>query len=718
MDSDILKKNDENDAVEGMSRRQFLGLTGTGIFLFFFFDELPLGAQERPGFRPQFNFPTDFNAYLRISEDGRVACYTGKIEMGQGVVTSLAQMLADELDAPLDHIDMVMGDTELCPWDMGTFGSMSTRFFGQALRSAGAEARSVLLELGAERLKASVDMLTVEQGVIFDKKDKQRTVSYGELAKGQRIERHLSGKAATKKPSEFRIMGKSFVRRDSFEKVTGKAKYAADILLPGMVYAKILRPPMHGAKLIEADLSEAKKVKDVQVLQDGDCIAVLHKYPDVAKTALSKIKVKFTTPPSNVDEKTIFSHLLKVAPEGTVMAKGGDLQEGAKESAFQFENTYFNDYVAHAPVEPHAAVVNIEGGKVTVWASTQNPFRAKEEVAEAIGVSAKNVRMMPVFVGGGFGGKTNNKQIVEAARCAKLSGRPVQVAWTRREEFFYDTFRPAAVVTIKSGVTNKGSISFWDYHVYFAGDRGADQFYTVPNHSTIVHGSNWIGVPGSHPFTTGPWRAPGNNTNTFARESQIDIMAAKAGVDALEFRLQNLADPKMQRVLRTAAEKFGWKPAKAPSGRGFGLSCGLDAGVAVAVMAEVAVDKAAGNVNVKRVVCVQDMGLAVNPEGAAIQMEGAATMGLGYALKETVRFTGGDIKEQNFDTYDITRFSWVPKIETVIIDNKEAPPQGGGEPAIINMGAVIANAIFDASGARLFQLPMTPERVKKALKRG
>jgi nicotinate dehydrogenase subunit B len=304
---------------------------------------------------------------------------------------------------------------------------------------------------------------------------------------------------------------------------------------------------------------------------------------------------------------------------------------------------------------------------------------------------------------------------VEAARLAKLAGKPVQVAWSRKEEFFYDSFRPAAVVKIKSGITTTGAISFWDYHVYFAGERGSQQFYNIPNHSTLSHGSGWGGIPGAHPFATGAWRAPANNTNTFARESQIDIMAAKAGIDTLEFRLKNLTDQKMINVLKAAAEKFAWKPGKSPSGRGWGIACGTDAGTWVATMAEVAVDKQTGDVQVKRVVCAQDMGLAINPEGATIQMEGCITMGLGYALKEDIRFKGGQILDENFDTYQIPRFSWLPIIETVIIDNKNADPQGGGEPAIITMGAVIANAIFDAVGARIFQMPMTPERVTAAL---
>ena len=696
-----------------MNRREFIAITSGGIFLFFTIRDLSALAQQRPGR----NLPTDFNAFLKIGEDGRVSCYTGKIEMGQGVSTSLAQMLADELDVPLNAVDMVMGDTDLCPWDMGTFGSMTTRFFGPALRAAGAEARRVLLDLASEHLKIDVENLATEDGVVVDRRNKQNRVSYAQLAKGKQIERHLAA-VAVKKPSEFKIMGKPALRRDAEEKVTGKAKYAGDIQLPGMLYAKILRPPAHGAKLIDVDLSEAKQVKDVQIIRENDFVAVLHKYPDVAAAALSKIKAQYGKVESDIDDKNIFDHLLKVAPEGKVVVKEGNLQAGENGSKAIFEETYLNDYVAHSPIEPHTAVVKIEGDKATVWASTQTPFGAKEEVAKELGFSPQNVRVIPPFVGGGFGGKSRNLQVVEAARLAKLSGKPVQVAWSRKEEFFYDSFRPAAVVKIRSGITERGSISFWDYRVYFAGERGSQQFYSIPNHSTMAYNASWTGAPDSHPFATGPWRAPGNNTNTFARESHIDMMAAKAGVDPLEFRMQNLTDKKMQHVLKAAADKFGWKPAKAPSGRGYGIACGIDAGSYVATIAEVQVDKTSGSVKVERVVCAQDMGLVINPEGAAIQMEGCITMGMGYALMEQIHFKSGEIFDLNFDSYEIPRFSWLPKIETVILDDKNSDPQGGGEPAIVTMGGALANAIYDAIGVRVFQLPMTPDRIKEALKKG
>jgi len=252
--------------------------------------------------------------------------------------------------------------------------------------------------------------------------------------------------------------------------------------------------------------------------------------------------------------------------------------------------------------------------------------------------------------------------------------------------------------------------------VFYAGERGSQQFYAIPNHRTSAHGSGWTGPAGSHPFATGAWRAPGNNTNTFARESQIDLMAAAAGLDPVEFRLKNLSDRKMIGVLKAAAERFGWKGAKSPSKRGYGVACGIDAGTSVAVILEAAVDASKGTAQVRRVVCAQDMGLVINPAGAKIQMEGCITMGLGYALTEEVHFQGGKISDTNFDTYELPKFSWVPAIETILIDSKETP-QGGGEPAIIVMGAAVANAIYDATGARLFQLPMTPARVKEALQK-
>src|ERR1039457_4401826 len=311
------------------NRRDFLKRVGGGIVIFAAINDALFGQEEaaRPrGGRP--GLPTDFNAFLRIGEDGRVTCYTGKIEMGQGPITSLPQMLAEELDTPLDTVDIVMGDTDLCPWDQGTFGSMTTRMFGPALRAAAADARGVLLELAADSLKVPQTQLVAKDGVIFDQQNPKSRITYGQLAKGQKIERHLQTKPSLKDPTQFKIAGQPHVHRDGEAKVTGKAHYAADIRVPGMLYAKILRPSAHGATLKSVDTAPAKAIAGVQVVQDGDLVAVLHEFPDVAEAALGKIKAEFDTPAATYDDKTVFDHLISVAPAPRTLAHGGDLDAG------------------------------------------------------------------------------------------------------------------------------------------------------------------------------------------------------------------------------------------------------------------------------------------------------------------------------------------------------------------------------------------------------
>jgi isoquinoline 1-oxidoreductase len=695
------------------NRRDFLKRVGGGIVIFMAISDALLGQEGAP-VRNRQRGPSDFNAFLRIGEDGKVTVFSSKIEMGQGIITSLPQMVAEELDVPLASVTITMGDTDEVPWDAGTWGSMSTRGFGPPLRAASAEAKGVLISLAADKLKVPAENLVVKDGVISEKGNDKNQVTYGELAKGQKIERHLDTKPAVKKPADFKVSGQSHTRRDGEAKVTGTAHYAADIRVPGMLYAKILRPPMHGAKMKSVDTTAAKAVPGAQVYQDGDFIAVLHEFPDVADDALAKIKADWDKPEAKFDDKTVFDHFQQLGADDRTIKSGGDLDAGKGQAKKNFEATYLNSYVAHSPMETHAALCQIEGDKATLWVSTQNPFGARQRVAEAIGFPEDKVRIITPYVGGGFGGKTDNQQAIEAARLAKAIGKPVQVMWSREEEFFYDTFRPAAIVKINSGVDDAGKMAFWDYDVFFAGDRGAAQFYSVPNHRTASRGGGYGSAREVHPFATGSWRAPGNNTNTFARESHIEAMAAGAGIDPVQFRLDNLQDERMIRVLKAAAEKFGWTPAKGPSKRGYGVACGVDAGTYVAGIAEATVD-ADGNVQMKRVVIAQDMGVVINPEGAAIQLEGCVAMGLGYALTEEVHFKGGEILDTNYDSYELPRFSWMPKMDYVFVKHDELAPQGGGEPAIILMGALVANAVFDATGARVYQLPMTPERVKAAM---
>jgi isoquinoline 1-oxidoreductase len=698
-----------------LSRRDFLKISGTGLFVFFLVGEPgkflgDLQTQPRPR-----EYPDDFNAYLLIGEDGRIRCFSGKVELGQGIKTSLAQILAEELDVSLEVVDMVLGDTALCPYDMGTFGSRTIKYFGPALRQAASEARAVLIELASEELKVPKERLATENGFVYDMEQPERRIAYGQLTRGKRIERFLTPKPQPKPIEKHRIAGKALPRLDAKEKVTGKALYAGDIILPHMVYARILRPPVHGAKLKSLNLDELKDIPDIEVIQDGDLLAVLHPTFDGASKALKKIKAEFDLPPAELNEENIHDYLVKMAPQGNIVDQKGNLEEGEKLAREIIEATYLNPYVAHAPIETHTALVSIEKDEVKVWVSTQRPFGVQSDVAQVLGVPVNKVRVFPVYVGGGFGGKNAHRQAVEAARLARKAGKPVMVVWTREEEFFFDTFMPAAVVKIRSGLDQNNRLVFWDYTVFWAGDRSSQVFYDIPHYRVLSRGG-WSGAASAHPFSVGPWRAPGSNTNVFARESHLDTLAARSRTDPLEFRLAHLTNERMRRVLTRLAEEFGWRPAAAPSGRGYGLSCADYLGTYVAAMVEIDVDQKTGIIKAKRMVCVQDMGEVINPEGARQQIEGCLMMGLGYALSEEIHFRGGQILDLNFDRYEIPRFSWLPEIKAVVLENNSVPAQGGGEPAIINVGAAVANAFFDKTGIRLTRLPLNRRRVLEALK--
>jgi nicotinate dehydrogenase subunit B len=697
----------------GMPRRDFFKLLGSGIIIFF----QPWGALDVLGLTADQAraLPKDFNAFLMIAEDGTVSCFTGKIEMGQGIITSLPQMMADELDVPLEKVKIIMGDTDLCPWDAGTFGSMTTRGFGPKMREAAAEAKSILLDLASVQLGVPVSQLKVSDGMITDTKNSKNSVSYSQLTKGKKIEKHLDIASSVEDYTKFTYVGRSYNHIDASLKVTGEAKFTGDLKLPGMVFARVLRPPSHGARLISVDYSGAEKIEGTKVVRDGDLVAVLNENRDKADEAIVKIKAEYSFDEMPVNDKTIFEWILKADSSAAVIRSNGDLEAGLQLSEKIFESEFHDPYLAHIPIETHTALAQPVGDKMTVWASTQTPFPLQDALARELGYPLEKIRVIVPFVGGGFGGKSTYLQAIDAARLAKMTGKPVMVTFTRDEEFFYDNFHSAAVIKIKSGIDKSGLIKLWDYHVYYAGTRGSETIYDVPNAKTTSYSRN-RNAPPVHPFNTGAWRAPNNNTNTFAREVQIDIMAAAAGIDPLEFRLKNLKDEKMIACLKAVADKFGYVAGKTAGESGIGIAVGTDAGTTVAHMAEVKVDKNTGHVQVLRIACAQDMGLCVNPEGATIQMEGCITMGLGYTLSEEIFFEGGDILNRGFDSYEIPRFSWVPKIDTVILERKDKAPTGGGEPAIIAIGAVVANAIFNATGARLYRMPMTPARVLEALK--
>jgi nicotinate dehydrogenase subunit B len=689
------------------SRRRFIKNLGGGVVVVFCLGELSfssLFAQNSKTIEE-----LDFNAYLRVKEDGRVDCFTGKIEMGQGIITSLAQVVAEELEVSIYDVDMIMGDTELCPYDAGTWGSLTTRFIDPVLRDAAAEAREVLLDLASEHFGVNKTSLQVIEGVVSVKNDSSKKITYSELTKGKKIVRSLTKKPELKKAKDFKLIGKPIRSLDAEAKVTGKAKYSGDIILPGMVHATIVRPEVFGSKKVKVDASKLSEFAGVQLVEKDNLVAVVHSDPEVAKKAANSIQVTWDAPLAKANQETIFQYLEDTVQDNRVFEKEGNLQLGKEISTTYREATYHDGYKAHASIETHVATCYFEGDKLTIWASTQSPFGTRSSVANALQMPLEKVHVKQIFLGGGFGGKSNSQQSIEAATIAKLCGKPVQLVWSRKEEFMYDNFRTAAVVKVAGGTDSKGKLKVWDFDIYCAGTRGTELFYGIPNNR--IRSFNQRDV---HPFGTGAWRAPGNNTTTFARESHIDVVAHTAGINPLDFRLNNLKNEEMIATLQLAVQTFGYDKEKKP-GHGYGIALGQDAGTLVAMIAEVFVDKATGVVQPIRIVCSQDMGQVVNPHGATLQTEGGITMGIGYALYEEIEFNGGEMKTTNFNRYEITRFSKTPKIECVFIDKMDAKAQGGGEPAIICVGAAIANAVFDACGARVYRMPVTPERILAAL---
>ena len=717
---DQLYFSDVNEPIR-LDRREFLKKLGGGIIVVFCLGKLSLldGWGQNDA-----NDELNFNAYLRVKEDGRVNCYTGKIEMGQGIITSLAQVLAEELEVPISSVDMIMGDTDLCPYDAGTWGSLTTRFADPVIRAAAAEAREILLDLATEKLNINKDELTVKEGVIFDTNNPSKKITFSEITKGKKIVKTLTKKPEIKKAKDFNIIGQPIISTDAIAKVTGKAQYSGDIKVPGMVYASVVRPMVYGSKKIAVDASGLSDFEGIDLIEDGDLVAVVHASLETADKAAKKVKVTWESPEATSDTESIFQYLEDNITESRVFKEAGDLLIGKQTSKSIIDGKYYDGYKAHAPIETHTATCYFEGDKLIIWASTQSPFGLRDQLVNALHTSTEKVQVKQIFTGGGFGGKIYNQQAIEAALISKSCGKPVQLVWSRKEEFMYDRFRPAALMNITSGVDDNGKLNLWEFDIYCAGTRGTSLFYGVENNRTRMFNekndrgdshTNSLKNVSVHPFGTGAWRAPGNNSTTFARESHIDVTAHKIGINPLEFRLNNLNNQDMSNTLKLAAKTFDWnKPKK--EGHGYGIALGEDAGTCVAIIAEVFVDKNTGEVQPIRVVCAQDMGQVVNPHGATVQTEGGITMGLGYALFEEVEFNGGNVKTRSFKNYEITKFSKTPEITCVFIDKMDSKPQGGGEPAIICVGGAIANAIFDACGARVNRIPITPKRILEALK--
>jgi isoquinoline 1-oxidoreductase len=644
------------------------------------------------------------STWLHITPDSRVIAYAGKVEYGQGIRTGLAVEVADELRVALGAVEVILGDTDIVPWDNGTFGSQSTARVGLQLRRAAATARETLLDLAASRFDLPASELMCADGAIASKRDPSRRLSYGELVAGQELARDVAEDANLTPEEEFTVMGRDHQRIDAVARVTGEAKYSQDILVPGMLHARIIRPPSYGARLAEADLTVAERMPGVvAVIRDGDLIAVLAENDEQAELATRVVRAQWEETSGQASRWDMPSLLFESAHEPVVTQEEGSLDEGFRAADQILEATYYIPYISNSPMEPKAAVAQWQGDNLTIWAGSQRPFGVRADLAQHFGVPENQIRVIAPEIGGGFGSKSYYPVALEAARLAREAGRPVRVAWTRTEETVWSSFRPAALIQIKSGFKDDGTIVAWEFNAYHAGERaaigrrGSPSPYDVPNKKVVVSASD-------SPLRAGSYRSLGCSVNHFAREAHMDEIASAVEADPGELRLRHLSEPRFRRVLETSMDRFGWQTAKPPSGKGVGLGIGLDVGSYVALCLEV--DVQGSEVKISRVVSALDCGLVVNPEGARNQMEGAIVMGIGASLYEAIDFENGRLLNSGFTRYRVPRINNTPEIEVHLVGDAKTPSTGAGEPGIVPMSGALASAVFDKTGQCVRELPI------------
>ena len=681
-----------------LDRRKFFKLTGGGLIVAFVVKDLLSFGSETPS--SEVSSVAGVESWIHIGEDGTVSVYTGKVEVGQNIRTSLSQIVAEELMVPVLSIKMIMGDTDLVPYDAGTFGSRTTPQMGTQLRKAAATARNALVDMASKKWNATG--VRTENGMVVNTVTNEK-ISYGALTKGEKLMITISDNVQVIAAKEWKVAGRSLPKVDQRNFITGKHVYVSDMKLPGMLYGKVLRAPSYGAKLIDADLAQAKNIPGVIVVKDGDFIGVAAPDVKTATKAIQSINAKWEEKKEHPSNANIFDYLVKnPAGDGGGRNAGttnGDVERGLAEADLKHATTYNIHYIAHVPLEPRAAVAEWTKEKLTVWTGTQRPFGVQEELAETFRMDKKNVRVIMPDTGSGYGGKHSGETAIEAARLAKEANKPVKLVWTREEEFVWAYFRPGGVIEVNAGVNKNGIINAWKFTNYNSGGAGLDTQYKVAN-KQVAH------VRSNTPLKQGSYRGLAATANVFARECHMNDLAHLIKMDPLEFRIKNLDDNRFIEVLQTAAKNFGWNASKTP-GHGFGIAGGFEKGGYVGTCAEVKIndDK---EVKVVRVVQAFECGAIVNPHHLENQVMGSIVQALGGALFEAVEFANGKIINAALSAYRVPRFSDIPKIEIVLIDRKDLPSAGAGEAAIIGIAPAIRNAIVDATGKALNTLPMLP----------
>lgn len=681
-----------------LRRREFMHVLGAGLLV-----TVGAGLAEGGERRPRGGGRGGtIAARVHIGKDGAITVLTGKIEMGQGARAELTQAAAEELRVPASRITMVMGDTALVPDDGLTAGSRTTPSTVPAVRQGAAAARELLVQLACQRWGVKPEAVEAHGGAITHAAAK-RTLTYAELAASDDLpkafDQPVPGNIAVAAVKEWKVLGTSLPRPNVRDLLTGAHKFPSDLARPGMLYGKVLRPPSYGARLESVDLGPARAMQDVVVVREGDFVGVAAPTSLLARQALAAIaETAKWQPAPHPSSKEVFDYLRQRAGGGVPANPFAD--EAAK-AAKSLRATYRVAYVQHAPMETRVALAEWADGKLTVWTGTQNPFGYHRELAGAFGLGNDQVRVIVPDFGCGFGGKHTGEAAIEAARLARAAGKPVKLHWTREEEFTWAYFRPAAVIDVEASLDAKGALTSWHFININSGGAAVDTPYRAGK-------ANCRFVRADSPLRQGSYRTLAATANNFARECFMDELAAAAGADPLDFRLAHLDNPRLRAVLEEAAKRFRWRERaknRQPN-VGIGLACGTEKGSYVAACAEIAIAPDSGRITVRQVTEVFECGAILNPDNLLSQVQGCIVMGLGPALREEMRFEGGEMLNPRFRQYLVPRFSDVPELDIHLLNRPDLPSVGGGETPIIAVAPAIGNAVFHATGKRIREMPI------------
>jgi CO/xanthine dehydrogenase Mo-binding subunit len=754
-----------------LSRREFVRDAGGLLIGFSLADAtiLPRVLAASPEDATKTTSPGQLDAWLRIEKDGTVRVFTGKVEIGMGVETGFAQIVAEELDVAPQRVQFVMGDTSTTTDQGGVGGSTSIAMGAKPLRNVAATARYLLMQLAAQRLGVPVEQLQVSDGIVSIQGDAAKSIAYGDLAgaadlndalkvSGRGFALNVEGIGKPKDPANYIVVGKPLPRVDIAPKILGQWQYVTDVRVPGMLHGRVIRPARAGAKFVSVDDAPAKAISGyVKTVVEKNFVGVVAESEWAAIRSAQVVKVRWSdAAPVFPAQTDLYNHMRTVAPKASKETlKKGDTAAAFASAAKKIEANYESPFQSHATMGPGCAVADVHlDGLTTVWSGGQKPHALQQGFAELLGVSPEKVRVIWVEDAGSYGRPGFEDAAADAVLLSRAVGKPVRVQWSREDMTAWGTKGPAVVCEMSAALDARGDVSAFQFtsrafsggQVSFlpatAGNFLAAQLTGIPNTSGVDEFAQWgeecvaYAFPNVHadahvvpafldvesPLRTTHLRDPEGPATTFATESFVDEMAAAAGADPIEFRLKYLDDERLTAALKKAAEKFGWDRRPSPKSgsaseiaTGRGVAVALRGGTRVATVAEVEVNRRTGAVHVKRFVCIHDCGLIINPEALAGTVAANLIQSLSRGLKEEVTFDGSRVTSMDWNTYPIARASDVPdQVDITLINHPEIPPSGAGEPSSRPTAAAIANAIFDATGARVRRGPLTPSRIKAA----